>query len=218
MRTDTETTGAAESRPMRDSAATRRNILEVATRHFAEKGYSGARIDEIAAETATSKRMIYYYYKDKEELFVAVLEHVYGRIRALEADLHVGSLDPEAALAKIVGFTFDYDNANPDFVRLVMIENIHRGRRMEQSKVIRDLNVSVISALESICERGRKSGVFRQDIDVIDLHMTISALCFFNVSNRYTFSLIFQRDVWSADALAVRKLRVIDTVLRSVRA
>jgi AcrR family transcriptional regulator len=218
MRGQEELGPAGEARPARDGAATRRNILEVATRHFAEKGYSGARIDEIAAETATSKRMIYYYFKDKEELFVAVLEHAYSRIRQLESELHVDELDPEAALAKIVGFTFDYDNANPDFVRLVVIENIHRGRRMVQSTVISELNVSVISALERICERGRKSGVFRPDIDVIDLHMTISALCFFNVSNRYTFSLIFKRDLASPEALAARRARVIDTVLRSVRA
>lgn len=209
---------AQEARPVRDGAATRKNILEVATRHFAEKGYSGARIDEIAAETATSKRMIYYYFKDKEELFVAVLEHAYGRIRHMEAKLHVDDLDPESALAAIVGSTFDYDNSNPDFVRLVMIENIHRGRRMEQSKVIAELNVSVISALEHICDRGRRAGVFRPDIDVVDLHMTISALCFFNVANRYTFSLIFGRDLSAPEATAARRARVIDTVLRAVRA
>jgi AcrR family transcriptional regulator len=218
MRSHDDVGATVEGRPARDGAATRRNILEVATRHFAEKGYSGARIDEIAAETATSKRMIYYYFKDKEELFVAVLEHAYSRIRRLESDLNVEDLEPEAALAEIVGSTFDYDNANPDFARLVMIENIHRGRRMAQSKVISELNVSVIAVLERICERGRKLGIFRPDIDVIDLHMTISALCIFNVANRYTFSLIFKRDMASAQALAERKARVIDIVLRSVRA
>ena len=218
MRSHEDVGLAVEGRPARDGAATRRNILEVATRHFAEKGYSGARIDEIAAETATSKRMIYYYFKDKEELFVAVLEHAYSRIRRLESELNVEDLDPEAALAEIVGSTFDYDNANPDFARLVMIENIHRGRRMAQSKVISELNVSVISVLERICERGRKLGLFRPDIDVIDLHMTISALCIFNVANRYTFSLIFKRDMASLQALADRRARVIDIVLRSVRA
>jgi AcrR family transcriptional regulator len=213
---DVET--AVEARPARDGAATRRNILEVATRHFAEKGYSGARIDEIAAETATSKRMIYYYFKDKEELFVAVLEHAYSRIRELESGLNVEDLEPEAALAEIVGSTFDYDNSHPDFVRLVMIENIHRGRRMAHSKAIRELNVSVIAVLERICERGRKAGIFRSGIDVIDLHMTISALCIFNVANRYTFSQIFNRDMASSQALAARRARVIDIVLRSVRA
>jgi hypothetical protein len=131
--------------------------------------------------------------------------------------LHVDELDPEAALADIVGSTFDYDNANPDFVRLVMTENIHRGRLMAQSKVISELNVSVIAALERICERGHAAGIFRPDIDVVDLHMTISALCFFNVANRYTFSLIFGRDLASPEALAARRARVIDIVLRSVR-
>jgi AcrR family transcriptional regulator len=218
MGINAQMTAALEARSVRDGAATRRNILEVATRHFAEKGYSGARIDEIAAETATSKRMIYYYFKDKEELFVAVLEHAYGCIRHMESGLHVDELDPESALAGIVGSTFDYDNANPDFVRLVMTENIHRGRLMAQSKLIGELNVSVIAALERICERGHAAGIFRPDIDVVDLHMTISALCFFNVANRYTFSLIFGRDLASPEALAARRARVIDIVLRSVRA
>jgi AcrR family transcriptional regulator len=203
---------------IRDGSATRRNILEVATRHFAEKSYSGARIDEIAADTATSKRMIYYYFTDKEDLFVAVLEHAYSRIRELEASLDLEHFGPEEALGRLVGFTFDYQNDNPDFIRLVMIENIHDARHMAKSKAIRALNLSVISALERICERGRQTGVFRRDIDIIDLHWTISALCFFNVSNRATFSLIFQRDMSSPASLAARKQLVVDIVLRSVLA
>lgn len=218
MRNVEEAGVSVEARPVRDGAATRRNILEVATRHFAAKGYSGARIDEIAAETATSKRMIYYNFADKEELFVAVLEHAYSRIRGIEASLNLDGVEPEAALAELVGFTFDYQNDNPDFIRLVMIENIHGGRHIAKSKAIRALNVSVIAALERICERGRHSGVFRPDIDIIDLHMTISALCVFNIANRATFSLIFQRDMSSPAALAARKARVVDTVLRSVLA
>ena len=217
MRIDEDLTAVVETRATRNGAATRRNILEVATRHFAAKGFSGARIDEIAAETATSKRMIYYNFIDKEDLFVAVLEHAYSRIRNIEVGLKLDNLDPESAIAELVGFTFDYQNANPDFIRLVMIENIHEGRHMAKSKVIRELNLSVIATLERICERGRQDGVFRSDIDVIDLHHTISALCFFNVSNRPTFSLIFGRDMSSPAALAARKARVIDIVLRSVR-
>lgn len=218
MRDDQEIVSTLESRQTRDSAATRRNILEVATRHFAAKGYSGARIDEIAAETATSKRMIYYNFADKEDLFVAVLEHAYSRIRGIESGLNLEDLTPDAAISELVGFTFDYQNANPDFIRLVMIENIHEGRHIAKSKAIRSLNISVIAALERICERGQTAGLFRPDIDVIDLHMTISALCVFNVANRATFSVIFQRDMASPDAVAARKAQVVDTVLRSVLA
>jgi AcrR family transcriptional regulator len=199
-----------------DPEGTRRNIIAVATSEFAEKGFSGARVDEIAARTSTSKRMIYYYFGDKEGLFVAVLEEAYRRIRAIEATLKLDHLDPESALRALVGFTFDYQNANEDFIRLVMVENIHSGVHLARSKVIQELNVSVIDALRDIYGRGVSTGVFRDGIDEIDLHMSISALCFFNVANRSTFSRIFKREMNTPPALARRREVVIDTILRFV--
>jgi AcrR family transcriptional regulator len=200
-----------------DPELTRRNILAVATREFAGKGYSGARVDEIAAQTNTSKRMIYYYFEDKEGLFVAVLEDAYRRIRQIEATLDLVDLEPEAAIRALVGFTFDYQNSNEDFIRLVMVENIHQGIHLARSRAIQDLNVSVINTLREIYERGVFNGVFREGIDEIDLHMTISALCFFNVSNRATFSQIFKKDMTSQEMLAKRRETVIDTVIRYLR-
>jgi len=200
-----------------DPELTRRNILAVATREFAEKGYSGARVDEIAAQTNTSKRMIYYYFEDKEGLFVAVLEDAYRRIRQIEATLDLVDLEPEAAIRALVGFTFDYQNSNEDFIRLVMVENIHQGIHLARSRAIQDQNVSVINTLREIYERGVFNGVFREGIDEIDLHMTISALCFFNVSNRATFSQIFKKDMTSQEMLAKRRETVIDTVIRYLR-
>ena len=200
-----------------DPELTRRNILAVATREFAEKGYSGARVDEIAAQTNTSKRMIYYYFEDKEGLFVAVLEDAYRRIRQIEATLDLVDLEPEAAIRALVGFTFDYQNSNEDFIRLVMVENIHQGIHLARSRAIQDLNVSVINTLREIYERGVVNGVFREGIDEIDLHMTISALCFFNVSNRATFSQIFKKDMTSQEMLAKRRETVIDTVIRYLK-
>ncbi|PVE21193.1 TetR family transcriptional regulator [Microvirga sp. KLBC 81] len=200
-----------------DPELTRQNILAIATKEFAEKGYSGARVDEIAAQTNTSKRMIYYYFEDKEGLFVAVLEDAYRRIRQIEATLDLGGLEPEAAIRALVGFTFDYQNSNEDFIRLVMVENIHQGVHLARSRAIQELNVSVINTLRGIYERGVKDGIFRKGIDEIDLHMTISALCFFNVSNRATFSQIFKRDMASADMLAKRRETVIDTVIRYLK-
>jgi AcrR family transcriptional regulator len=200
-----------------DPELTRQNILAVATKEFAEKGYSGARVDEIAARTNTSKRMIYYYFEDKEGLFVAVLEDAYRRIRQIEATLDLAGLEPEAAIRALVGFTFDYQNSNEDFIRLVMVENIHQGVHLARSRAIQELNVSVINTLRGIYERGVKDRIFRKGIDEIDLHMTISALCFFNVSNRATFSQIFKRDMASADMLAKRRETVIDTVIRYLK-
>jgi AcrR family transcriptional regulator len=200
-----------------DPERTRADIIEVATHEFSEKGLAGARIDVIAEAMRTSKRMIYYYFGSKEALYVAVLEEAYRRIRQIESDLHLEDLAPEDALRKLVGFTVDYQLANPDFIRLVMNENIHRGEFLGQSKMIQSLNVPAINAVRQVYERGVKAGVFRSGIDAVDLHMSISALSFFNVSNRHTFSLIFKRDLESPPAIVARRDSIIEMVVRFVR-
>ncbi len=200
-----------------DPERTKRDIVAVATHEIAENGLSGARVDEIAARTKTSKRMIYYYFGSKEGLYLAVLEDAYRHIRSIEGELKVDHLSPEEGLAQLVRSTFDYHLANPDFARLVMNENMHRGEFIGQSTIIQKLNVPAIQSVRSLYERGRKAGVFRDGVDPVELHWTISALCLFNVSNRYTFSVIFKRDVGSASVLAARRQTVIDTILSSVR-
>jgi len=200
-----------------DPQRTMDNIIEVATREFAEKGLAGGRIDEIAALTHTSKRMIYYHFGSKEGLYVAVLEEAYRRIRQIETGLSLEDLDPEAALAKLVGFTYDYQLANPDFIRLVMSENIQKGEFLAQSTTIQKLNVPVITAVKSVYDRGVKAGVFRRGLDAVDLHMSISALCFFNVANRHTFALIFKRDMTDPQEMTSRRRNIVEMVLRFVR-
>jgi AcrR family transcriptional regulator len=200
-----------------DPEGTRRNIIEVATREFASKGLSGARVDEIAARTKTSKRMIYYYFGGKETLYIAVLEAAYRNIRSIEETLDLEHQSPEAALRTLVAFTFDYQNAHPEFLRLVMNENILEGRYLSRSKVIRRLNTTVIDALKALLLRGEREAVFRRGIDPIELHMSISALCVFNIANRATFSMIFKRDMASPKALALRRTQVVDIILRYAR-
>jgi len=187
-----------------DPARTQAEILSVATAEFAHKGLSGARIDAIAAATRTSTRMIYYYFHSKEGLYLAVLEDAYRRIRGIETDLHLQDLSPEDALRKLVGFTVDYQRDNPDFVHLVMNENMHQGRFLAQSKVIQNLNSAAIEGVRAVYERGVREEVFRPHLDPVDLHMTISALSFFNVSNQHTFGLIFQRDLRATAAIIAR--------------
>ena len=200
-----------------DPGRTMADILKVATAEFADKGLSGARIDEIAATTRTSKRMIYYYFGSKEGLYLKVLEEAYGRIRQIETDLHLEDLPPEDALRKLVAFTFDYQHDNDDFIRLVMNENMHRGEFLAQSKSIQQLNMPAIDTLQTVYERGVKAKIFRKDVEPIDLHMSISALCFFNVANRHTFSLIFKRDMASAKALRDRRDSIVEMIVRFVR-
>jgi AcrR family transcriptional regulator len=200
-----------------DPERTMADILEVATREFAEKGLAGARIDAIADAMRTSKRMIYYYFGSKEGLYLRVLEESYRRIRQIEAEAHLDDLPAEDALRRLVGHTVDYQWAHPEFVRLVQNENMHRAEYLAQSKMIRKLNVPAIDSLARIVERGQKQGVFRAGLDAVDLHMSISALSFFNVANRHTFSLLFQRDLDTPRALVARRDSIIEMVVRFVR-
>jgi len=209
-----------KARPLRrvqDPEGVRGNIIEIATQEFAANGFSGARVDEIAAHTNTSKRMLYYYFGDKEGLFRAVLEEGYRRMRQVEAAHRFDHLEPEAALRALVQFTFDHQNANADFIRLVMVENIHNGVHLARSESIKKLNAPAITTLRDIYERGVAARAFRAGLDVIDLHMSISALCFFNVANRATFSRIFGRDMGTRSALARRREIVVDLILRYAR-
>jgi AcrR family transcriptional regulator len=200
-----------------DPERTTADILEVATREFAEKGLAGARIDAIADAMKTSKRMIYYYFGSKEGLYLRVLEESYRRMRQIESEPHLDDLPPEDALRRLVGHTVDYQWAHPEFIRLVQNENIHRAEYLAQSKAIRKLNVPAIESLSRILERGQKAGAFRNGLDAVDLHMSISALSFFNVANRHTFSLLFQRDTDSPRALVARRDSIIEMVVRFVR-
>lgn len=213
-----ETVHSARKLPKRtnDPERTMAGIIAVATAEFAAKGLAGGRIDAIADATHTSKRMIYYYYGSKEGLYLAVLEDAYRRIRATEAKLNLADLSPVEALKALVGFTFDHHHSNQDFIRLVMNENIQRGTFLAQSKVIQELNLSAIQSIEGLYKRGVTAGVFRPGLDPVDIHASISALTFFNVSNRYTFDLIFKRDSQAEEALALRRQNVVDMVFRFV--
>ena len=215
----TQAPAKARAAPPRtnDPARTMADILEVATHEFSEKGLAGARIDVIAQAMRTSKRMIYYYFGSKEGLYIAVLEEAYRRIRSIEAELNLDDLAPEDALRKLVGFTVDYQLANPDFVRLVMNENMHRGLFLAQSKAIQKLNVPAIAEVRKLYERGLAGGVFRSGLDAVDLHMSISALSVFNVANKHTFSLIFKRDLDSPVSIVARRDSIIEMVVRFVR-
>ena len=210
-------TAARTTTRTNDPARTMAGILEVATAEFANKGLSGGRIDEIAAATSTSKRMIYYYFGSKEGLYLAVLEEAYRRMRRIEAELHLGDLPPEEALRRLVSFTFDHHFGNQDYIRLVMSENMQRGEYLAQSKIIQELNVTAIQAISQLYDRGVVEGVFRAGLDPIDIHASISALTFFNVSNQHTFGLIFKHDPAAAAARSVRRSNIVEMIVRFVR-
>ena len=180
---------------LRDAERTKADILTVATREFADRGYAGARINEIADKTSTTKRMIYYYFGGKEQLYVAVLEEAYRTIRGLEQQLDVEHLDPVEAIRELAGLTFDHHESHPDFIRLVSIENIHRAEHIAGSEVLSGLANPALDVLGAILDRGWAAGVFRDDVDALDVHQVISAYCVFRTANRHTFGAIFGRDL-----------------------
>lgn len=196
--------------------AVKANILRVAREVFAESGLSGARVDEIAARTETSKRMLYYYFGDKEGLYLHALEEAYRNIRAQEMALDLEGLDPVAALKALVEFTFDHHSKNEDFIRLVMIENVHMANYIAASETIQELNRGAISNLERVINRGKANGIFREDTDPLAIHWEISALCFFNLSNKHTFAKIFGGKLHSGTGQKNLRALVVRAVLGSV--
>ncbi len=182
----------------RDPERTRREILEVALSEFARNGYAGARVDEIAAKTRTTKRMIYYYFNNKEQLYIAALEQAYSTARDAERQLDVDHLDPVAAIRTLAELTFDHHESHPDFISLVAIENIHRGEFIAKSAALAELNAPALSVAEGILRRGYATGAFRRSATALDVHLLISAYCFFRVSNRHTFGAIFGLDLLDA--------------------
>jgi AcrR family transcriptional regulator len=186
---------AAESRRQRDPERTREEILDVALTEFARNGYSGARVDEIAARTRTTKRMIYYYFTNKEQLYIAVLERAYSTVRDAERQLDVDHLEPVQAIRTLAELTFDHHESHQDFVRLVAIENVHRAEHIAKSAALAQLNTPAVSVIAGILERGYATGGFRRRAEPIDVHMIISAFCIFRVANQHTFGVIFGVDL-----------------------
>lgn len=197
---------------------TRRAIIDAAIAEFADKGLSGARVDEIAARTATTKRMIYYYFGGKEQLYATVLEELYGGIRDAEAALRIEHLPPREGLRRLVETTFDYHAAHPEFVRLVAVENIHSGRHLALLPGIIQRNSGVLGSLRALLARGVEAGVFRPGIEPLDLHMLINGHSFHRVSNRHTLQSLFGQDLGSARVRRRQRAMLVEVVERYVAA
>ncbi|VVN80819.1 HTH-type transcriptional repressor NicS [Pseudomonas fluorescens] len=197
---------------------TRENILQEAIVEFVQQGLSGARVDAIAERTHTSKRMIYYYFASKEQLYVEVLEKLYGDIRNTESRLHLTELEPRKAIRRLVEFTFDHHDRNVDFVRIVSIENIHNAEYVKQSDAIKAMNNTILHVLGEILQRGVEGGLFRRGLEPLDVHLLISSFCFYRVSNRHTFGEIFQIDLPDEAIKQRHREMICESVLRYLQA
>jgi AcrR family transcriptional regulator len=216
LSTSDEDAASGKERRRLDPERTRQEILAAAREEFAEHGLSGARVDAIAARTNTVKRMIYYYFRSKEGLYLAVLEEAYADIRRFESGLDLHRYPPVEAIRRLIEFTFDYDEAHPDFIRLVATENALDARYIAKSTSIQALNRSAITMLREVLDRGKQEGVFRDDVDPVDVHLLISSFCFFRVSNRFTFGTLFGRDLSDPRLCALHKRMLTEAVLNAV--
>ncbi len=208
---------AATKARVRDAEATKSRILAAAKKEFAKNGLGGARVDEIADRAKANKRMIYHYFSSKEDLFRVVLENAYLDIRTAEQKLDLGHLEPHEALETLVRFTWKYYLKNPEFITLVNSENLHRARHLKKSDLISQVSRRFVDMVADILERGAKEGVFRSGIDPVQLNITIAAIGYYYLTNRYTGAIIYERDLMDPQALDDRLDFNIETVMRLVQ-
>jgi AcrR family transcriptional regulator len=197
----------------RDADRTQQEILRAAMHEFAASGLGGARIDGIAERAGVNKRLIYYYFGGKDELFLAVLEQTYADIRSAERELHLERLSPPDAVRRLVSFTWEHYLAHPEFLTLLNSENLHRARHLKTSSRIREMNSPLVQTLGEVLERGRREGTFRGGVDAVQLYISIAGLAYFYLSNNHTLSTIFGRDLMAPKALSERLSHITEVVM-----
>lgn len=202
----------------RDADATKARILSAAKAEFARLGLGGARVDEIAEKAEANKRMIYHYFGNKEDLFAAVLEDVYLDIRTAEQELKLDDLPPDQAMETLVRFTWDYYLENPEFIRLVNSANLHKGKHLEGADKVKLASQRYIALIQSILDRGVAVGLFRAGVDAGQLNITIAAIGYYYLTNRFSGEILFARDYMTEKALEDRLAFNIDTVMRIIAA
>jgi AcrR family transcriptional regulator len=201
----------------RDPESTSAAILDAAVKEFTERGYEGARVDNIADRASINKRMLYHYFGNKQALYVAVLESSYAAIRTAEHGLHLSDRDPIEGMTDLVLFTWRYYLAHPEFLSLLNTENLHRAKFLKRSARIFELNSPLIERISVLLERGVEQGVFRSDLDPLKVYVSIAALGFFYLSNRWTLSTVFGRDLLAKEAVENWGRHMVDVTLSYLR-
>lgn len=198
---------------LRDAERSRRQILAAARSEFAENGLAGTRLDTVAQIAGVDKRLIYYYFKNKESLFLEVLIDAMTHIRTEETKLKLLDLDPVEAVRTLIRFSWNFYLANPEFIRLINTENLHRAKHLATSDRIQKINRPLVEVLGTVLERGRVAGVFRGGVDPLQLYLSMVGLTYYYVSNQHTLSHMFRRDLMTERAKAERLSHVTEVLL-----
>lgn len=204
---------ATPSPALRDAERTRKAILDAATAEFAENGLAGARVDRIAEVSGANKRMIYYYFNSKDDLYLAVLEEAYTAMRAAERDLPLDDLAPRDAIRRLVEFKFDYFVANPAIIWLLNGENVMRAQHLKRSTRLTEMHVSLVRTLGRILAAGEAEGTIRPGVDPLHLYISISGVSYFFFSNTPTLTTAFGKDLGTPAARRFRRAHVVDVIL-----
>jgi TetR/AcrR family transcriptional regulator, upper aerobic nicotinate degradation pathway regulator len=198
------------------AADTRESILQAAVKVFAERGLGGGRVNLISRAARSNERMIYYYFGSKEKLFIEVLGKIYRDMWEAERALDLDLSDPVGALRQVVQFTMNHYLAHPEMLALLNNENLHKGRYVSKSKTMKDLSSPALDLMGGIYRRGVEEGVFRHGLKPLHIYLSILALNYFLVSNRYTLSAFLGMDVMDDANLTPWRTWVSDMVLRAV--
>lgn len=206
--------GSARPVSRESSRKTREAILDGALVEFAEKGFDGARIDEIALRAGVNKNLLYHHYGSKDGLFTALLERTYDTIRRRQKDLQLRGMDPVEGMRKLVIFTGKVWVQFPEFLRLLQSENLNGGRHVRASREIPRMYNPLFDTIDELLERGTRTGVFRKDIDAVDLYISISSLTAHYITNHHTFEALFGQRLLAPNRVKQRLEHAADMVER----
>ena len=197
------------------SADMRRALLDAGKTEFANYGYDGARLERIAAKAGCAKRMLYYYFGNKKDVYLAVIEQSYSDIRESEEQLNLDALEPLQALHALAQRSFEYHEQNQEFTRLVLQENFQSGEMLGQISKTELLRKAALEPIERILQRGVAQGLFKDQLSAVDVHYLISALSGFRVDHAATWQSLLQDDLLG-DNLRERHLQLLLDQLRAL--
>lgn len=199
------------------AAASRERILDAAVSEFAEQGFAGARVDAIAARAGINKRMLYAYVGNKKALWLAALERVYEAKRREERTLNLQRLPPDEAMQVLVRFNFRYHTQHPEFLSMLNDENLQKGQNLKESHRVAELYSPLLALISEVLARGQGAGVFRLNVDPMQLYISMVGLGYFFCSNQHTLSAIFDRRLDSVEELLTREQHIVDVMMGFLR-
>jgi AcrR family transcriptional regulator len=190
-------------------------ILAAAVEEFSEHGFAGARIERISRAAGTVDRMLYYYFGNKERLYQAVLEQIYTEMIG-EQRAFVTSDDPLEGMRQLVLHSWDHYESHPHLVRVIMNENLLRGRHIAQSREVERTSFPLVETVTLLLEAGQSRGLFRGDVSPQHVLLSIMSLGFFYLSNQHTCSTWMGYDLMKPGKRKAWRDYICDVVLASL--